>query len=283
MSEDRQHQPTALERFAKISRAIFDSVLSVVLFMVGLPFGWTPAVASACTSTWGNRFALVQKWCGEEYNQIDTASARTAIMRYYGQAGGAEPRRAWLLLTDAQRDRVPLDDFDQLWAPYSWAEVISDIQTVEKRHNVFQVDVRHYEGFGDTSMPSRGRLVDYRILVGLESINGALRISEEIVDRRLATQLANYPRRGIAPHQKTYNTALQDDENVAMQASRDEAGGLLSLLCTLDEPTTSPDNSQDGVRSWFRTPQGWLPTSGVPDFDRRTLQTCSDAYAGADS
>lgn len=283
MGGEQQSEPTALERFAKIARAVFHSVLSVVLFIVGLTFGWAPAVASACTSTWGNSFALVQKWCGEEYNQIDTASAQTAIMRYYGQAGGAEPRRAWLLLTDAQRGRVPLGDFDQLWAPYSWAEVRSDVQAVEKRLNVFQVEVRYYEGFGDTSMPSRGRLVDYRILVGLESINGALRISEEIVDRRLGTTLANYPRRGIAAHQKTYNTAVQDDENVGMQASREKAGGLLTLLCTLEEPTTSNAKNQDDIRSWYRTPQGWLPASGVPGFDRETLQKCSGAYAEADS
>lgn len=280
-----QEVPTANTGLKHRARETLVKFLIAVMGAFAGFIGGPPLQAWACQTypLLGNHFTA---FCGEEFKRIDVADAEIRLMYYYSKAGAPGETGAWSLYTDTHRILVPFQGFTNMWAPYSWAEVISTPEVVEGRLNVFTVRVRFYEADGNARFPRAGRIQERRITVGLEAIDGVLLIREENWNTTPVDERVRYPYPAMPTPHVTYHNALVDAEWVALPISQQqESQGRLSILCKLDESDETVTSmvkrslGKDNVELWYRTPEGWLPASAMPNAKTDDVPACNYRYA----
>lgn len=217
-------------------------------------------------------------FCGEDTKQIAQADAEKALMYYSSRAGVSGPSEAWTMLTDESRVSRSLPAFAEQWKPFPWAEVVETPATIEGTFNVFTVDVRKYYAAGDPTNPVKGRVQVFHATVGLQSVNGAVRIDEEDMKVRRSDDRVEYPRAQLPTPHVTYVNAVLDEDSVVLPLSQQVLGGSLSILCKPDESTSPRQTGKGDVDQWYRTPQGYLPASAVPAAKTDAVTTCDPRY-----
>jgi hypothetical protein len=205
-------------------------------------------------------------FCGDEYVRVDQGEAEKFLMRFYGRASGADPRRAHEMLTDAERQRVPVEAFAQRWQDRAWAELTGIEPTGDDRFNTYRVLVRHYEGQETAGMLTTGAVVVRSSEVTLRKTGGAVLLEHESEPQRQGIDLDHrYPRAELLREHGTYLEASPDSQP-AVFAEELTVNGRLNVLCTLPPP--DPAQAPPFVtEDWVRTPQGWIPAAvlSTPD------------------
>jgi hypothetical protein len=202
-------------------------------------------------------------FCGDEYVRVDQVQAEKFLMRFYGRASGADPRRAYELLADAERQRVPVEAFAHRWEDRAWAELAGIEPTGDGRFNSYRVLVRHYEGRETGGMLTSGAVVVRSSEVTLLKTGGAILLAHESEPQRHEIDLDHrYPRVELVRKHGTYLEASTDSQP-AVFAEELTVGGQLNVLCILSPPDQAqvpPFVTED----WIRTPQGGSPLPSSP-------------------
>lgn len=263
---------------------ILGSLVGAVLIAIVTGFISPPGIKAWACQSWD---LLGNSFCGESFNHIDEGAAEEFLIRYYSKAGAPGETGGWGFLTVEYQDNLGKEAYIERWSTFSWAEVVSSPKKVEGKFNTFRLDIRHYQATKDAERPRTGRILVYSEEVTLKKANGSPRLDNEVnFGGKPKSTRANYPRGFMPTPHVTYQSALKNEKHIALHLSdQSTEGGTLAILCKLDETDSVVIDQvgrtlgQDDVDLWYRTPDGWIPASAMPNAKTNEVPECDYRYA----
>lgn len=278
-NEEAKKQKKRKKKWRKIFGAFG---LAFLIALIPVVLNATSLQETSCrNSSWLGNYAPFM--CGESYKTPSLDIAEGVLMQYYSQVGGTTAGSAYnSKITNEYKERKSIDEFTKIWSDTVWAELITKPEKIEKRFNVYRVEVRRYTSDGSTDDPMYGRMVTHERLISLRYFDGEWLIDSDTAKNRISDERITYPMATLpAPH-VTYSSPLVDERNIALPLSQQKSsGGSLQILCVLNERFIDNPmlNERDSVSKWYRTPQGWLPAEATTFVETNSIPSCSIQYA----
>lgn len=182
------------------------------------------------------------------FRPVRAAEAEAFYDRFLGRAAGAQPDRAWGMLSERARGASDLERFEAEWAGTLWAERVGVAAPTDDR-NRYRMQYRAFLGQGNEA--AAGELVYFSQDVEFADAGADVQIEQLTPQDRDGESSVAYARLELARTATTYLLPGTDQQPVREWP----AGGGFRMLCS----------TEVGGQWWARTPLGWVSGDDVVD------------------
>jgi hypothetical protein len=242
--------------------ALLLSLLPLIAFVWAV-FSVDWVRSSACTEPRVQSALAGVDYC-RGFMPVPAAEAELTFDQFIEAASGAQPERAWEMLSETERAESSREEFIEKWLPALWAERIGRAEPTDVRDRYL---LRYRVYLGDNNEVSEGDVPYFRREVAFNHTGSQILVTDLAREARDADLRLTFPwivtREDVATR--------QEPDGAAQYVWTAKAGGGLRSLC----------QTQVGDEWWSSTPLGWIPHKGLVGGDTSVSggYLCEDQHA----